>query len=159
MSSSSQFCFGVNQLWKNAFSQGLSQGVNKSSAHTKQAWVIYSLSALCGAGECKWFMIKTLANHSLCHVCLWIHNDWMTNRLTAHEPTVGSWRLILRSKMLVKRLILLRWWPGRGNWRENSAPGSHCMNRSPHSVEQHIIIKCISLSASVKDMLNLVIEL
>lgn len=158
MGSSSQFCFGVNQLWKNAVSQGLSQGVNKSSAHTKQVWVIYSLSVLCGAEECKWFMIKTSANHSLCHVCLRIHSDWMANSLTAHEPTVGSWRLILRSKMLVKRLSLLRRWPGTGNQKENSASGSHYMNRSPHRVEQHIIIKGFSLPASVKDVLNLVIE-
>lgn len=157
MCSSSQICFGVNQLWRNSFSQDLIQGMNKTLSYIKQVWVISSLSALYGAGECKWFMIKTYANHSLCHMCLLCSSGWISKGLKAHELMVWSWRLTLSSKMLVKKLTLLRRWPGIENQRENSATGSKYMNRSSHGVKQHIIIKGISLLASVNDVLCLVI--
>lgn len=53
--------------------------------------------------------------------------------------------------------MLLTRWPGREKQRKSSVIGSKYMNRFPHGVKQHIIIKSISLLASVKDVFSLVI--
>lgn len=75
-------------------------------------WGISSLSALYCTEECKWFMIKTQADHSLCHVCLQMSRSGISNSLKAHEPLVWRWRLTWCSKTLMKKPILLRRWPG-----------------------------------------------
>lgn len=158
MPSSSQICSGVNQLWKNSFSQGLSQGVNKSLSYTKQVWGISSLSAAYCAEECKWFMIKTQADHSLCHMCLQSSRSGISNSLKAHEPLVWRWRLTLSSKMLMKKLILLRRWPGIEKPKRKFSQCFKIYEQVLTQCKTLIIVKGICLLASVKDVLNLVVQ-
>lgn len=152
-----------NLLWskpimKNSFSQSLGQGVNKSLSCTKQVWGISSLSALYCAEECKWFMIKTQADHSVCHVYLQMSRSGISNSLKAHEPLVWRWRLTLSSKMLMKKSILLRRWPGTEKPKRKSSQCFKIYEQVLLQCETLIIVKGICLLASVKDVLNLVIQ-
>lgn len=143
---------------KNSFSQSLSQGVNKSLLYTKQVWGISILSALYCAEECKWFMIKTQADHSLCHVCLQMSRSGISNSLKAREPLVWRWRLTLCSKTLVKKPILLRRWPGIEKPERKFSQCFKICEEVLTECETLIIVKGICLLASVKDVLNLVIQ-
>lgn len=91
-------------------------------------------------------------------MCLQMSRSGISNGLKAHEPLVWRWRLTLSCKMLMKKLMLLRRWPGI--WKPKRK-FSQCFKIYEQVLEQCktlVIVRGICLLASVKDVLNLVLQ-